>query len=214
MKTEHLIQLLTDEGPKKPMLHPMIQTLIWLLVMFFYILFFAGYTGLRPDFAEKLFNANYFTELLLLIGIGASSAWAAFCLARPDGHQMPRLKLISFVFILLWLVIAFSGYANHINGQDLMHSMSLKQYDCPAHIALFSLPPGIALFMFIRTGNTTQYYWAGAMATLSVTSFGYLLMRIIEANDNPGHLIIWHALPIITISLLGIMMGKLVLKWR
>lgn len=214
MKTERLIQLLSDEGPKKPMLHPMIQTLLWLFAMFLYILLFAGYTGLRPDFAEKFFNANYFIELLLLIGIGVSSAWTAFCLARPDGHQIPGLKLISFMFVLLWIVIAFSGTLNQINSQEIIQSMSLKQFDCPAHIALFSLPPGIALFLFIRTGVTTQFYWAGAMATLSVTSMGYLLMRIIEPNDNPAHLIIWHALPIIAISLLGIMMGKLVLKWR
>jgi len=41
-----------------------------------------------------------------------------------------------------------------------------------------------------------------------------MLMRLIEQNDNPAHLIVWHALPIMLMCMAGMMIGKFALKWR
>ncbi|KAA3640479.1 MAG: DUF1109 domain-containing protein [Proteobacteria bacterium] len=214
MKTENLIQKLIDEGPQKPMPHPIKQTTYWLLGMMFYLLIFSGFAGLRADITEKFLSLHFVIELILIVTIGIFSALSAFCLARPDGQQLPGLKIVPFALIVMWLLLTFSSSGDLVNGQNLVHSISLRQFDCPLHIALFSLPPGIALFLFVRMGATTQFYWAGSMATLSVTSFGYLLMRLIEPNDNLAHLIIWHILPIMVICLFGMIIGKLILKWR
>jgi len=214
MNTEDLIQKLVNEGPQKPMPHPMQQTMIWLLGMLTYLLLFSLYSGFRSDISEKLSELSYIFEMILLLGLGITAALSAFCLSRPDGHQMPWLKYVPFGFLLVWTMTAFSGSTEQISLQNLVHSMSLSQFDCPLYIILFSVPPGIALFFLVRMGVTTQCYWAGSMATLSVTTFGYLLMRLIEGNDNPIHLIVWHALPIMIICLIGMVFGKILLTWR
>ena len=63
-------------------------------------------------------------------------------------------------------------------------------------------------------GVAINYYWAGVMSTMSVTAFAYLFMRLVEGNDNPAHLIIWHIVPIILMCLLGIYAGRKALRWR
>ena len=214
MNTEDLIQKLVNEGPQDPMPHPMRQTMIWLLGMLLYLSLFSAYIGLRPDITVKLHQLSFGLEIILLLGLGISSALSAFCLSRPDAHQMPWIKYVPFIFLLLWVMTAFTGTSEQVNLQNIVHSMSLSHFDCPFYIIMFSVPPGIALFIFVRMGVTTQCYWAGSMATLSVTSFGYILMRLIEPSDDPVHLIVWHALPIIVICMFGMFFGKFILKWR
>jgi hypothetical protein len=214
MKTENLINKLIDEGPKKPLPHPLKQTFYWLIGIVIYLILFATYNGFRSDITEKLREIPYVIEIILLFGIGTSSALTTLCLSRPDGHQMPWLKLVPFGFILLGVIAAFIGSTAEISVHNFAHSMTLKQFNCPMDIILFSALPGMALFFIVRIGITIQCCWAGTMATLSVTSFGYLLMRLIEPIDNPAHLIVWHVMPIIMICILGMMIGKLVFKWR
>ena len=212
MDTEQLIQSMLDEGPRKPLPHPMIQTLFWLVGTLVFLALFAGYLGLRGDFADKLSEPLYVIELFLLSGLGVSSALAAFCLSRPDGHQMPWLKFVPLGFVLAWAIVAFSGSAA-INIGELFHSMTLGRFDCVWHILMFSALPGVALFWIVRKGATIQCRWAGTMATLSAASFGYLLMRLLEQNDNLAHLLVWHALPIMLMCMVGMLLGKFTLKW-
>lgn len=58
-----------------------------------------------------------------------------------------------------------------------------------------------------------QLYWAGIMAALSVTAFAYVGMRLVEMNDNPAHLIFWHALPVMIMSIAGMLAGRYTLRW-
>jgi len=214
MDTEQLIQNMIDDGPRKPLPHPMKQTMFWVIGTVLFLATLSGYLGLRGDIAEKFSEPSYFIEILSLFGLGVSSALAAFCLSRPDGHQMPWLKFVPFGFVVAWAIAAFSGSTAEINMVGLFHAMTLGRFDCIWHILLFSLLPGLALFLIVRKGATIQCCWAGTMATLSATSFGYSLMRFLEQNDNPAHLIVWHALPIVLICMVGMVIGKFALKWR
>ena len=214
MDTEQLIQQMVDEGAQKPLPHPMYQTMLWLTGTFVYLGAFAAYNGLRADIGEKISDLFYVSELVLLLGIGISSALAALCLSRPDAHQKPWIKYVPFALIVPWMISACAGATDQITFANIFHSMTLGQFDCPWHIALFSVPPGIAIFLIVRLGATVQCCWAGSMATLSVTALGYMLMRLIEQNDNPAHLFVWHALPIMLMCLAGMMIGRFALKWR
>lgn len=214
MNTDQLIDKLVAEGAQKPLPHPMKQAMFWLAGTLVWLAALSGYNGFRADFAEKLADPFYGLELILLFGMAFSAALAALCLSRPDGHQMPWIKYVPFGFIVPWAVAAFAGASGEISFASICHSMTLGQFDCPWHILLFSAPPGIAMFLIVRRGAPIQCCWAGSMATWSVTAFGYLCMRLIEQNDNPPHLIVWHALPIVLMCIIGMMAGKYALRWR
>ncbi|PJB73582.1 MAG: hypothetical protein CO093_00365 [Alphaproteobacteria bacterium CG_4_9_14_3_um_filter_47_13] len=128
---------------------------------------------------------------------------------KPLPHPMKQ-AMFWLAGTMVWLA-ALSGY----NG--FRADMADKLAD-PFYVAelalLFGTPPGIAMFLIVRKGAPIQCCWAGSMATWSVTAFGYLCMRLIEQNDNPAHLIVWHALPIVLMCVAGMMMGKYALRWR
>lgn len=214
MNTEQLISQLVNEGAQEPLPHPVKQTMMWLLVAFLYLGGLALYFGFRADIADQLSNVFIDLELVLLLGMAVSAALAAFCLSRPDGHQKPWIKYIPFAFLLPWAIAAFAGSAHDLQLANILHAMTLNKFGCPWHIVLFSAPPGIVMFLALRKGATIRCCWAGSMAAWSVSAFAYMLMRLIEQNDDPAHLLVWHVLPIVLICMVGMMIGKFALRWR
>jgi hypothetical protein len=212
MNTDRLIDELVAEGAQKPLPHPMKQAMIWLIGTLIYLAAFSVYMGFRADIAVKFADPLYIAELVFMSLTAISAGWAALCLSRPDCFQMPWIKYVPFDFLVFWAAVAFLG-AENLNGAQIFHTATLCQFDCPWHILLFSLPPGIALFLLVRKGAPVQLYWAGSMATLSVTAFAYMCMRLLEMNDNPAHLLVWHTLPVMILSLAGMLAGKFTLRW-
>ena len=213
MDTELLINKLVKEGARQPLPHPFQQALFWLGGTIAYLTVLSGYSGLRSEIMDRLGDPIYALELALLIGMALSATLAALCLSRPDSYQKPVVKYVPFVFLALW-VLAALAVADGLSWDTILHTMTLGQFDCVWHILLFSVPPAAAIFMIVRKGATIQTAWAGSMATLAVTSFAYLCMRLIEQNDNPAHLVVWHALPIVLLCVLGMLAGMYLLRWR
>ena len=213
MNTERLIDTLVAEGAKKPLPHPFKQTLFWLGGTMVWLVTLSIYQDFRYDIWDKFSDPLYGLELGILFLIAMSSSLAALCMSRPDGHQMPWIRFVPFGFLVLWTAAAFTG-ASDISWTSIFHTITLCQFSCALHILMFSAPPGIAIFLTIRKGAPIQRYLAGSMATLSVTAFGYLCMRLVELNDNTLHLIVWHALPIMIMCMAGMMAGKYLLRWR
>lgn len=212
MNTDQLIDKMVAEGAQKPLPHPIKQILFWTLGAFIYLAAFCLFLGFRGDIAVKLAEPLYIAELIFMSLAALSAACAAVYLSRPDCGQMPWVKYIPFGFIILWSVAAFLGFEN-FGGLQIVDIANQYNIDCPLTIFLFSLPPGIAMFLLVRKGAPMQLYWAGIMAALSVTAFAYVGMRLVEMNDNPAHLIFWHALPVMIMSIAGMLAGKYTLRW-
>lgn len=214
MNTDDLIQLFVREGAARPLRHPVQQTMLWVGGLLVYLMILLLMAGFRPDILTRLGVPGFWLELVLLFLLGVSASISAFCMSRPDGMQWPWSRYLPFPLMLLWALVAFVGARGQIDINNLWHSMTLGQFDCPWHILLFSAVPAIVIFMLIRMGAAIRYHWAGMMATLSVTSFAYLFMRLVENNDNPAHLIVWHALPILLLCIIGMFAGRYTLRWR
>jgi hypothetical protein len=213
MNTDRLIDTLVAEGAKRPLPHPFKQTLLLLGGTMVWLVTLSVFHGFRFDIWDKFSDHLYVLELGFLFLMTMSSCLAALCLSRPDGQQMPWIRFVPFGFLVLWTGVAFTG-ASDISWTSIFHTVTLCQFSCAWHILIFSVPPSIAMFLTIRKGAPIQCCWAGSMATLSVTALGYLWLRLVELNDNPLHLIVWHVLPIMVICLVGMMAGKYILRWR
>ncbi len=212
MNTDQLIDKLVAEGAPKPLPHPIKQILYWALGALVYLAAFCLFFGFRDDIAVKLAEPLYIAELVLMSLAALSAACAAVYLSRPDCGQMPWIKYVPFGFVVLWAAVAFLGFRD-FGGLQIADIANQYNIDCPLTIFLFSLPPGIAMFILIRKGAPMQLCWAGIMATLSVTAFAYVGMRLVEMTDNPVHLLFWHALPVMIMSIAGMLAGKYTLRW-
>ena len=214
MGIDKLICELSDEGARKPLPGPMKQTVTWGLPTLGYFVALTIYFELRPDISTKMATPLFVAELFILLCIVLSAALATCCLSRPDCHQKPWIKYIAPALLVPWAISAIANSAGAFNLDSLLHTAALGRYDCPSYIAVFSLPPGIALFFIARAGATIRCCWAGGMATLAVTTAAYMMMRLIEPNDNIAHLFVWHVFPIMLICMAGMIIGHFSLKWN
>lgn len=70
-----------------------------------------------------------------------------------------------------------------------------------------------AAFYFMRHQASTHCAIAGSVALLSAFSVGALWLRLEEVNDSILHVVEWHYLPMLAIGILGLGLGKKILKW-
>ncbi len=213
MDTNDLIQTLIAEGARKPMPGVPRQLAAWMLGTLTWLSLIVWHSGLRPDFAGKIAEPFYVPELILLGGAGLSMALAALALARPDGARMLRAPFLPLGFLATWSVAAMLGMAP-MGHAAMAQIMDTRQFDCVACIAALGVPPGLAMLLMVRGGATVHSWRAGFMAACAAATFAYLCMRLIEPNDHPAHLLVWHAGPVLVLSLMGAILGKFVLRWK
>lgn len=216
MTIENLIKKLAKEGELPVQtLSPAWQVTKWLL---FTVLFFGGLTafaGFRPDIKEKVSEIPFLIELGLAIFTTVFAGVAAVWLSLPDIRQQAWVRWLPFV--PLSLLVAFLGSGIEPGMSEMAHAFSeecqMGKYDCAVHLVLLALIPGIILFFIMRRAAPVHYFWAGGMAVLAVTGSGYILMRLLEENDSFFHLFLWHFLPMVCCSIVGIFIGKWALRW-
>lgn len=214
MDTDTLIAELAEKGARKPMPGLLLQLSAWLAAAWLWMGAVVFLAGLRPDIAGRLAEPFYLAELALLAVLGGTAALAALAFSRPDDCQMPWVRFIPLSFAAVWPVAAFLNMdpvaVSSLAG-DSLHS---ARFDCVRCILELSLPPGIAMFLIVRTGVAIRVLWAGGMAAAAAATFAYLAMRLIEPSDSPAHLLLWHALPVAVLCLAGMAAGKLFLRWN
>lgn len=207
MDTEGLIAGLAAKGPGKPLPSPLAMTGKWLLALLLYFIVVTAFTGLRPDMAVKWQQPLYRMELAGILVTAVTAAFAASFLALPDVGQRPWIRFLPFLPLmflagLLWQSVA-AGHA-----MPLIECIRAERYDCIALLALFSIVPGVFMFVTIQRAAPTRCCWAGSMAGLAVASVGYILLRLVDTSDDPSMLILWHFIPVMLITMAGMVIGK------
>jgi hypothetical protein len=213
-QTDELIASLVAQGVRKPLPNVFAQTSFSIGLIAAWLGFIGAFEGLRPDFAIKMDEIFYLPELIALMGAALSAAFAAFVLSRPDSLQIPWVRFVPFGFLIVWVICAAMNAPMPHEMPPLGQMFNPKQFDCSACILSISVPPGILMFLMVRAGAPVDTGNAGALSMLSITSLTYLFMRFIEQNDDPFHLLFFHAVPVLVVCLIGYAAGKKFLKWK
>lgn len=201
--------LAADAAPVRPAPHPFMLSLKWMGAAAAYLAVSLGISGLRPDLAHALQQSWFIAEIVVLLLVFITTTASAALLAFPDMHQKRSVAFgPAWMFALFLLVIFFAWKADNPPAPLPVHS-----FECTISITLVSLLPVAWTFYAMRKFASTHYHWAGSVAALSAFSVGALWLRLHEVNDSIIHLIQWHYLPMIAISVIGLWLGKLLLKW-
>ena len=211
-RIDDLIGELAGEGARPPGLHPGYRCLVWLCVILVYLAGLSLVLGFRPDLGQKLAEAPYQLELVFLAAIIVTASLASAWLTLPDLNQQPWIRYLPLV-PLAGFVLLVLATGKDIGWSGLMAGAAKTSVDCVWHILMFSVPPGLLIFLMMRQGATVRCCWAGGLATLTVSAFGYLCMRLIEPNDSVAHLLVWHMLPLVVMCILGMIAGRFVFRW-
>jgi hypothetical protein len=202
-------KLAQDAPPVRPAPHPFMLSLQWAGAAAIYLAVALALAGPRPDLVGQFGNPWFVAELAALLGIFIVTSLSAALLAFPDLHQKRLLAYAPALPFLLFIVIMF--FAWHADNPP--SPLPIHSFQCTLSITLMTLLPAGWTFYSIRRYASTHYRLAGSAALLSAFSIGALWLRLHEATNSIAHVVEWHYLPMLGIGLLGLWLGKVILKW-
>jgi hypothetical protein len=206
---EQLVESLAADNTKvKPAPHPFVLGLKWIAAAALYLVISLALSGLRPDLAQALQSPWYDAELAMLLLLFMATAISAALLSFPDLHQKTALAYAPIAVFALFVLLMFAAWVEVPAAPLPVHS-----WQCTLSITLFSLLPAAWTFYAMRKYASTHYRWAGSIALLSAFSVGALWLRLHEVNDSIHHVLLWHYLPMLAVGLIGLWLGKKLLKW-
>ena len=202
-------RLAQDTAAVKRAPHPFLLSLEWMLIAALYLTVSLMLFGTRQDMWVEFHKPWFVAELAALGGIFISTSLSAALLSYPDMHQKRRIVFAPIaMFALFVLVMFFAWRADNPPAPLPVHS-----FECTRSIALISLLPAAWMLYVMRKFASTHYRWAGGIALLFAFSVGAFWERLHEQTDSVIHVIEWHYLPIIGFGIIGMWLGKKVLKW-
>jgi hypothetical protein len=197
----------------KPIQNPIVRTIKWLIFGFSYAIILPFFLELRYDIGEKLTQPMFLAELTLAVIGSIFACLAATFLSTPDSYQKPYIKWFATLpFIALTALLVTQLVRQKTTSSETI-ATTLNTYQCFTDMLAFAVFPILVMVILARKGASTKQSWSGAMISLSAVNFSYIALRIIEPNDSAEHLLLWHYAPMIITALIGIMLGRRLLKW-
>lgn len=206
---ELITKLAQDSATMKRAPHPFLLGGKWMVAALIYLAVALMISGTRQNLWTELHKPWFAAELAALAGILISASLSAALLSYPDLHQKRSIAYAPIaVFVLFVLVLLFAWRADNPPAPLPVHS-----FECTLSITLLSLLPAAWTFHVMRKFASTHSRWAGGIVCLFAFSVGALWLRLYEQNDSIMHVIRWHYLPMAGFSIIGMWLGKPVLKW-
>jgi len=202
-------KLANDAVTVSPAPHPYLLALKLITAAAIYLVLSLAISGLRPDLAQALQQPWFVAEIIALLLTFIVTSFSAALLAFPDLYQKRGLAFAPlWMFAMFLLVMLFAWHADSPPAPLPAHS-----YQCTICITLLAMLPAMWTFYTLRKYASTHYHWAGSIVLISAFSVGALWLRLHEVNDSITHVIEWHYLPMFAAGILGLWLGKIILRW-
>lgn len=186
-----LINELSDElQPVQPLKHPIIRALPFVLGVIAYVLFVVAIVGLRPDFFVKLRSLDFAFEVFVMLVVGVSAVFSSSWLCVPDRRGNNWIQFISpslFACFILWMIWK--------SVREGVNMPAIHWDECIQEAVLLGALPAFALFIMSSRGKTTQPLFMTFLMFLSVSSLGYVGLRMTCMIDTVGHSCVLHFIP-------------------
>lgn len=207
---EQLVAELADEASMvKPAPHPYLLSVKLVCAAILYLTVSLAVSGVRHDWVQAISRPWFVAELLALFMIFIAASLSASLLSFPDLHQKRGQAFSPLWMFALFLVVVFFAW----RADSPAAALPEHTIECTSCIVLMALLPTAWTFYVMRNYASTHGHWAGSVAVLGAFSLGALWLRLQEANDSILHVIEWHYLPMLAFAVVGLWMGKWLLKW-
>lgn len=206
MKSKELINTLsTDLRPVKTLVYGLKNYILILVIGFLSVLVSTTIAGVRPDIQDVVLTIPFLFQGLILLLLAILTTLSALQMSIPN-LQTQETKNIAITALATWL--AFLIYfllhsSNPVGGWGV---------SCAREIALNSIIPSAAIFFMIKRAATLNRTTVSWLILTAGASYGALATQFSCNMIDPLHLLIWHALPVLIIGLIGLGLGNLILK--
>jgi hypothetical protein len=131
---------------------------------------------------------------------------------RPEATLKGSLKV--FVWPLLGAgLLALGSLSMHDPATWLSQVKGTTLAVCLTAIPLLSLPVLVATLLVLRQGAVSDAWRAGLLAGLLAGSTAVLVYALHCTEDEPAFYVTWYTAGVAIVTLLGGMLGRLLLRW-
>lgn len=137
----------------------------------------------------------------------------AYLSAVPLSNLAPAAKGVVAACIALLGVLLFNESPAHILS-TVGTEMDLWRGPCGVLVFSTGLLAGTMLTFSLRRAAPTRMAMSGMYALAACGSLSSFFMTLICRHENGAHVLLWHALPILILALLGVLAGLGLLKQK
>ncbi len=206
MNRSHIIHsLVADLTPVRRLRGAGTRASLWLGLAALSVGIGCGCLGPRLDLSHKLLAPGYLAENAALIAMAVSAASCVFQLGVPGAAPGVGLQIAPALAGCAWVLLLATRWSAGWAAGTLPWTAGLP---CVARIAGLALVPAAAIFLLLRRAAPTARARAGSLALVSATTLAVVGTQLVCAKDGTGHILIWHAGPIVLATLLGRAAGR------
>ena len=176
-----------------------------LLAGLFSVLAGIALSGIRPDIQNVVLSASFITQSIALLVLAILSTVSALQMSIPS-LKKPLSQKIAVVTLFFWTVTILYLLLNSNSP------FAGWGFACAREIALSSIAPAAILFILTRKSVILDRLSSGWLILSAGAAYGALATQFSCSMSDPLHLLIWHALPVFLIGLIGMAVGKLIIK--
>ena len=213
MRTDQLVRRLADSPEAvRPLPHPWMRTLVWLLLSIPYLALVVLVVSPRGDLIEQISDTRYFIEQLAALTTGIAAAAAAFVSTIPGRRR--AFLLLPFVPLAIWLGSLGQGCVQTWLQYGL-DGLSLRpDWFCFPAITLVGAVPAIAMALMLRRGAPLTPHVTAALGGLAAAGLGNFGLRLFHPQDASLMVLVWQFGTVFVLSVLAGWSGRYLLNWR
>ncbi len=214
MTTKKTIDALTsDLQPSPKLAGPACRAARWIAIAVTFLVVSSLVEGWRGDWMARMVTIPFLAEILFTLLAGATAALAVFYLSVPDSRPRRWLVALAVAPFLIWLglMAIFSFYLPDMLPTKILHEFT-HHFEAWKLLA-YGLLPGLLIFVMLKRAAPLHPGLTGLLAVVAITSLSAIACRLTCPVDDPLHVLVWHTLPVFLSGLLGVLLGKLFLKF-
>ena len=168
---------------------------------------------LRPDLMGAMATMMFWAKLIYPLALALIAGVAAERLARPAAHVRGRLVWLAAPFAAV-AVLAIVQFVTAAPGSHHAIVMGGSARVCPFLVLASSIPPLLGLVWAMRGLAPTRLRETGAVIGLAAGGIGAFAYAWHCTELGAPFLALWYTAGILATSLLGALLGPILLRWR
>jgi hypothetical protein len=213
MRTEDLITGLVADHALQPGPRPMRRNLLVAIIAGFAgsltLLLIA--LGVRPDITTALTAWRFDLKWVVTLTLAIAATSVALQLSKPTAKLPDAARPLLLPAVLL--AVAIISELVTIPSSVWLARMGVNGSMCVANILFLSVLPFGAVLLALREGAPASPTFAGMAAGLLAGALAATAYVLHCPEDSPLFVAVWYILAIGLMTLIGLLLGRHVLRW-
>lgn len=208
-----IARLARDGVPVTPLPSPLARWRVWTLKAAVAGAIVTIVLGLRPDLALRVREARFILAAAFTGMLALTAAANAFRLSVPGASPGRAARVMPLIAAIAWASLLWIRMS--ASGDPLAQIAATPPHPvCILLILTINALPGIWLFNMLRRAAPLEVRWTGVFAALGALACGALGTQFVCPIDAPEHQLLWHFVPVVVLTSLGLALGARLSRWR